>query len=89
MYEDDTSEGLDFDTLYGLYISWCHLAGAAPVSDGAFGAALTRRGLHRVRHVDHRAFAGLRMVGPAARDYVLHTDPCWSEMMPAGKAMSL
>jgi len=78
VYEEDTTEGLDFDTLYGLYISWCHLQGSTPVSERALGAALRKQRFHRVRHSRNQSYAGLHMVGPAARDYVMHCDTCWS-----------
>ncbi|WP_347108879.1 hypothetical protein AAHB33_18870 [Paenarthrobacter sp. S56] len=77
VFEDDTDEGLDSESLYGLYVSWCHVARIRPEPEGSFSSACKRQGaLRRRRH--HGAYTGLRMVGPAARDYAMHNDPCWS-----------
>jgi hypothetical protein len=69
--EEDTEEGLDLDSLYGLYISWCQLESVGRASERAFGAMLRRHHLHWGRYDGNWVLVGLRMVGPAARDYVL------------------
>jgi hypothetical protein len=69
--EEDTEEGLDLDTLYGLYISWCRLENLERIPERAFGSMLRRHHLHWGRYEGNWVLVGLRMVGPAARDYVL------------------
>jgi hypothetical protein len=59
---------LSADCLYGLYISWCFLQHVEPKPDITFRAAMHCAGvdIHDSR---------LRMVGPAAADYILSTYP--------------
>lgn len=66
--ELDTDCPLSADGLYGLYISWCSIHGMEAGSDTAFRAAMHRCGIdiHDSR---------LRMVGPAATDYILSSYP--------------
>lgn len=66
--EFDTDCPLTADGLYGLYVSWCALRGTDPEPDFTFRAAMHRRG---VDVHDSR----LRMVGPAAADYILSSYP--------------
>ncbi|MDR6414924.1 hypothetical protein [Pseudarthrobacter sulfonivorans] len=66
--EFDTDCPLSADCLYGLYISWCLLHGLEAKPDVAFRAAMYRCG---VDVHDSR----LRMVGPAAADYILSSYP--------------
>ena len=49
VFEDDTEDGLDFDTFYGLYISWCVLGRKIPIPDSAFKTALELEGLNPSR----------------------------------------
>ncbi len=77
VFEDDTDDALDAESLYGLYVSWCHINRTRPEPEESFSSARKRQGrLRRRRH--HGAYTGLRMLGPAARDYVMHNDACWS-----------
>lgn len=64
----DTDCPLTPDCLYGLYVSWCALHGIEPRPDFTFRAGMYRCGVdvHDTR---------LRMVGPAAADYILATYP--------------
>jgi hypothetical protein len=64
----DTDCPLTSDCLYGLYVSWCLLNGLQPKQDVTFRAGMYRCGVdvHDTR---------LRMVGPAAADYILATFP--------------
>ena len=66
--ESDTDCPLTADCLYGLYTSWCVLHGLEARPDAPFRAAMRRRGVdvHECR---------LRMVGPAAADYILSSYP--------------
>jgi len=64
----DTDCPLSPDCLYGLYVSWCFLHGMIPQPDVTFRAAMHRAG---VDVHDSR----LRMVGPAAADYILSSYP--------------
>jgi hypothetical protein len=66
--EFDTDCPLSADCLYGLYISWCILHGLEAKPDVIFRAAMHRCG---VDVHDSR----LRMVGPAATDYILSSYP--------------
>ncbi|TLM75334.1 hypothetical protein [Pseudarthrobacter sp. NamB4] len=62
-YCDQESEStLDGNCFYGLYTSWCCLAGKLPRSEQAFWAAMRQR-----------VSPGqcLKMKGPAAADYIL------------------
>ena len=66
--EFDTDSPLSADCLYGLYVSWCVLHGTEPEPDFTFRAAMHCRcvDVHDCR---------LRMVGPAAADYILSSYP--------------
>ena len=66
--ELDTDCPLSADCLYGLYVSWCLLQGLEAKPDATFRAAMHRCG---VDIYDSR----LRMVGPAAMDYILASYP--------------
>jgi hypothetical protein len=66
--EFDTDCPLSADSLYGLYVSWCLLHGLEAKPDVTFRAAMHRAG---VDVHDSR----LRMVGPAAADYILSSYP--------------
>ena len=79
VFEDDTENGLDFDTFYGLYISWCVLGRKIPIPDSAFKTALERQGLKPIKVSGQRIYPGMSMVGAAARDYVVNSVPLWSE----------
>ncbi|TVU59248.1 hypothetical protein FQP90_19285 [Paenarthrobacter nitroguajacolicus] len=79
VFEDDTEKGLDFDTFYGLYISWCVLGRKIPIPDSAFKTALTLEGIKPIKENGRRIYPGLSMVGPAARDYVINAVPMWTE----------
>lgn len=69
--EEDTDEGMDLDTLYGLYISWCRISGVLTESESRFLSTLRRHRLRWGHHESGWVLVGLRMVGPAARDYVI------------------
>lgn len=64
----DTDCPLSADCLYGLYTSWCFLQGIEATPDVTFRAAMHRLGIdvHNSR---------LRMIGPAAADYILSSYP--------------
>ncbi len=79
VFEDDTEKGLDFDTLYGLYISWCVLGRKVPIPDSALKTALALEGLKQVKENGQRVYPGMSMVGAAARDYVVNSVPMWTE----------
>ncbi|SDX47283.1 hypothetical protein SAMN04487912_11368 [Arthrobacter sp. cf158] len=79
VFEDDTEKGLDFDTFYGLYISWCVLGRKIPIPDSAFKTALAVEGLKPIKDKGRRIYPGMGMVGPAARDYVMNSVPIWTE----------
>jgi hypothetical protein len=66
--EFDTDCPLSADSLYGLYISWCILQALEAKPDATFRAAMHRCGVD----VDD---SRLRMVGPAAADYILASYP--------------
>jgi hypothetical protein len=66
--EFDTDCPMSADCLYGLYVSWCLLQGLEAKADITFRAAMHRAG---VDVHDSR----LRMVGPAAADYILSSYP--------------
>ncbi|GAA2870813.1 hypothetical protein [Paenarthrobacter ilicis] len=84
VFEDDTDKGLDFDTLYGLYISWCVLGRKVPIPDSAFKTALTLEGLKPEKDpTGQRVYVGMTMVGAAARDYVVNNVPMWTETATA------
>lgn len=79
VFEDDTEKGLDFDTFYGLYISWCVLGRKIPIPDSAFKTALALEGIKAIKENGRRVYPGMSMVGPAARDYVINSVPLWTE----------
>lgn len=55
------------DQLYGLYLSWCVIAQQSPAPEPAFWDAMRERiNCHRIN---------LRMIGPAAADYILAAYP--------------
>ncbi|MFF2842242.1 hypothetical protein [Paenarthrobacter sp. NPDC057981] len=89
VFEDDTEKGLDFDTLYGLYISWCVLGRKVPVPDSAFKTALTLHGLKPSKENGQRIYPGMAMVGPAARDYVVNNVPMWTGSTNATGSVAL
>jgi hypothetical protein len=66
--EFDTDCPMSADCLYGLYVSWCLLNHLEAKPDVTFRAAMHRAG---VDLNDTR----LRMVGPAAADYILSSYP--------------
>lgn len=66
--ESDTDCPLSADCLYGLYTSWCILHSLEAKPDTAFRAAMQECGID-VHH------SKLRMVGPAAADYILSSYP--------------
>ena len=73
IYEEDSEEGLDFEALYGLYISWCVLGNKVPVPDSAFRTSVRTSGVKHEKRDGVRYYPGLRMIGDAARDYVLNS----------------
>lgn len=72
---DECGVGMNVDTLYGLYISWCVLNSKDPVSDHAFRAALRAEGLCPKKQGRNEIIPGLSMTGPAATDYILNSRP--------------
>ncbi len=64
-------DGLSFEELYGLYISWCGLTASEPVRARAFRASLRAAGIAPTHRGD--LCRNLMMVGPAARDYIVHS----------------
>ncbi|MFP3581577.1 hypothetical protein [Arthrobacter sp. fls2-241-R2A-200] len=74
LIEDDTDEGLDFATLYGLYSVWCNLHHLRQVPRDSFQELLGYEGI-RAAFPARRGifFPGLWMVGPASRAYALNT----------------
>ena len=80
----DPDGGLSVEELYGLYLSWCGLAGFAPVGGSAFGAGLRAANV-RIENRGRRC-PGLRMTGPAACDYLVHRElPLAVLEAPAGR----
>ena len=65
---DETQRPLGPDCLYGLYTSWCLLHKIVPVADVTFRGAMERR---RIDLITSRR----RIVGQAARDYILASYP--------------
>lgn len=64
-------DGLSFEELYGLYISWCGLKASEPVRARTFRASLRAAGIapgHRGELCED-----LVMIGPAACDYIVHS----------------
>ena len=76
--EEDAEEGLSLDALYGLYLSWSRLTGHDRLPEGSFVSSLHRHRLHWGRRQGRWVVVGLRMVGPAARDYVLCSAGPWN-----------
>jgi hypothetical protein len=66
--ESDTDCPLGPDCLCGLRVSWCLLHGMEPRPDIVFRAAMHRCGID----IDDSC---LRMIGPAAADYILASSP--------------
>ena len=66
--EFDTDCPLSADCLYGLYVSWCLIHRLEAKPDATFRSAMHRLGID-VHH------SRLRMVGPAAADYILASYP--------------
>ncbi len=64
-------DGLSFEELYGLYISWCGLTASEPVRARTFRASLRAAGIAPGHRGD--LCQDLMMVGPAARDYIVHS----------------
>lgn len=75
VFEDDTDDGLDVETLYGLYVSWCALDRRVPIPENAFETALQISGHRSIKENGIRIYRGLVMVGPAARDYAVNNVP--------------
>ena len=69
---DPDADGLSVEELYGLYLSWCGLAGTTPVRGRAFRAGLRAADIRPGRRGDR--CPGLTMSGPAARDYLVHRE---------------
>jgi hypothetical protein len=69
---DPDGDGLSRDELYGLYLSWCGLEGLAPLGGRAFGAGLRAANV-RTEYRGSRC-PGVRMVGLAACDYLVHRE---------------
>jgi hypothetical protein len=69
---DPDGNGLSMDELYGVYLSWCGLEGAAPAGGGAFSAGLRAANV-RPAYRGGRC-PGLRMTGPAACDYLVRRE---------------
>ncbi|MFC0458669.1 hypothetical protein ACFFGR_19325 [Arthrobacter liuii] len=64
------------DQFYGVYLSWCALQAQAPGACASFWAAMSQQGIHERGANDHgRLRPGLRMIGPAAVDYILASQP--------------
>ncbi|HKU35515.1 MAG TPA: hypothetical protein VJP90_08195 [Paenarthrobacter sp.] len=80
VYEEDSEEGLDLEALYGLYISWCVLGSKVPIPDSAFITSVRINGVKHHKREGTRFYPGLRMVGDAARDYVLNSVPAAYEV---------
>lgn len=64
-------EGLSFEELYGLYVSWCGLQASEPMTARLFRASLRAAGIAP----EHRGglCPDLVMVGPAACDYIVRS----------------
>ena len=75
IYEEDSEDGLGFEALYGLYISWCLLGNKVPIPDSAFRTAVRISGVKHDKREGLRYYPGLRMIGEAARDYVVNSVP--------------
>ena len=64
-YRDPESDvALDGDSLYGLYTSWCFVTQNTPQAEHVFWEAMSQRTGPGDK---------LRMKGPAAADYILHS----------------
>ncbi len=75
IYEEDSEQGLDLEALYGLYISWCVLGNKVPIPESAFRTSVRLNGVKHNKREGIRYYPGLRMIGDAARDYVLNSVP--------------
>ncbi|MBT2567130.1 hypothetical protein J7I84_11615 [Arthrobacter sp. ISL-85] len=60
--DHESGRTLDNDTLYGLYTSWCQLSQQQPQDEHIFFEAMSQ---------SLRPGQCLRMMGPAAADYIL------------------
>ena len=69
---DPDADGLSVEELYGLYLSWCGLAGSTPVRSRAFRAGLRAANIRPARRGGR--CPGLTMTGPAACDYLVHRE---------------
>ncbi|MEC5181794.1 hypothetical protein RCH07_003163 [Arthrobacter sp. CG_A4] len=70
--QDPDNDGLGPNELYGLYVSWCALNATAPVADRTFRVALGAAGISPACRAG--PCPGLAMTGPAARDYIVHSE---------------
>jgi hypothetical protein len=68
---DSGGDGLSFEELYGLYISWCGLTASEPVRARTFRASLRAAGIAPEDRGE--LFQDLVMVGPAACNYIVHS----------------
>jgi hypothetical protein len=66
--DTDPARSLGFEELFGLYISWCTLHRLVPATEAGFRVAMKRHGIDAMA-------TGLRMTGPAAKDYILESYP--------------
>lgn len=69
---DPDGTGLSLDELYGLYLSWCSIAGSTPVRERTFRAGLRAAGIRPIRRGGQ--CPGLMMAGRSACDYLVHRD---------------
>jgi hypothetical protein len=68
--------GVREDEMYGLYLSWCFLNAETPCSDQSLWRAISEQGYHKLHGVaGQRIWPGLAMMGPAAVDYILASQP--------------
>ncbi|MDJ0459901.1 hypothetical protein PUN71_022085 [Arthrobacter sp. NQ7] len=63
-----SDKGLDWEELFGLYVSWCLLTGRLPEPAKALRRALRQRGITPGKNT-------LAMTGQAARDYIVASAP--------------
>jgi len=75
---EEDSDGLGLDEVYGLYVSWCTLTGRVPASDRSFRAAVHHARVRTARHGRKQVCTGLAMAGPAATDYIVHSEVPWA-----------
>lgn len=71
VYRDSGGDGLSFEELYGLYISWCGLTDSEPIRAKAFRAGLRAAGI--APEHPGELIQDLVMTGPAACDYIVHS----------------